>query len=125
MHTLPSAPIFVTTALGIVWSVKKFRFDAFGRSVLAWKHGHESRGTGVDCCDVQHHRRSVTTHTGATSDSELVTDAHEHFATRADARAAVFEWLVWYDADRLHSALEYRPPVEYEEHLTNHLHQAA
>lgn len=54
---------------------------------------------------------------------ELVDD--EHFATRAEARAAVFEWLVWYNADRLHSALDYRPPVEYEQHLTNHLQQAA
>ncbi len=54
---------------------------------------------------------------------ELVDD--EHFATRAEARAAVFEWLVWYNVDRLHSSLEYRPPVEYEQHLTNHLHQAA
>ena len=40
-------------------------------------------------------------------------------------RAAVFEWLIWYNADRLHSALDYQPPVEYEQHLTNHLHQAA
>jgi transposase InsO family protein len=54
---------------------------------------------------------------------ELVDD--EHFATRAQARAAVFEWLIWYNADRLHSALEYQPPVEYEHHLTNHLQQAA
>jgi transposase InsO family protein len=54
---------------------------------------------------------------------ELVDD--EHFATRAEARAAVFEWLNWYNTDRLHSALDYRPPVEYEQHLTNHLQQAA
>jgi transposase InsO family protein len=52
---------------------------------------------------------------------ELVDD--EHFATRADARAAVFEWLNWYNTDRLHSALHYRPPVEYEQHLTNHQQQ--
>jgi len=54
---------------------------------------------------------------------ELVDD--EHFATRTEARAAVFEWLIWYNTDRLHSALEYQPPVEYEQHLTNHLQQAA
>jgi transposase InsO family protein len=54
---------------------------------------------------------------------ELVDD--EHFATRAEARAAVFEWLIWYNAERLHSALEYRPPLEYEQHHTDHLHQAA
>lgn len=54
---------------------------------------------------------------------EVVDD--EHFATRDQARAAVFEWLIWYNIDRLHSSLEYRPPVEYEQHLTNHLQQAA
>jgi transposase InsO family protein len=54
---------------------------------------------------------------------ELVDD--EHFATRAEARAAVFEWLIWYNTDRLHSSLEYRPPVEYEHHLNNHQQQAA
>jgi transposase InsO family protein len=54
---------------------------------------------------------------------ELVDD--EHFATRADARAAVFEWLIWYNTDRLHSALQYRPPVEFEQHLIHHQQQAA
>ena len=39
---------------------------------------------------------------------ELVDD--EHFSTRTEARAAVFEWLIWYNADRLHSALDYQPP---------------
>jgi transposase InsO family protein len=45
----------------------------------------------------------------------------EHFATKAEARAAVFEWLIWYNATRLHSALDYRPPIEYEQHLTEQL----
>jgi len=54
---------------------------------------------------------------------ELVDD--EHFATRTEARAAVFEWLIWYNTDRLHSALQYRPPVEYEQHLIHHQQQAA
>jgi transposase InsO family protein len=54
---------------------------------------------------------------------ELVDD--EHFTSRAEARAAVFEWLIWYNSDRLHSALQYRPPVEYEQHLTSNQQQAA
>ena len=33
---------------------------------------------------------------------ELVDD--EHFATERKAAAAVFEWLIWYNAERLHSA---------------------
>ena len=49
----------------------------------------------------------------------------EHFATRADAREEIFTWLNWYNRTRLHSSIGIRPPVEYEQHLTNHLQQAA
>jgi transposase InsO family protein len=49
----------------------------------------------------------------------------ERFATKAAARAAVFRWLVWYNESRLHSALNYQPPVEYEKTLTTPLQQAA
>ncbi len=41
----------------------------------------------------------------------------EHFATKADARAAIFAWVVWYNTTRLHSSLGQRPPVEYEQSL--------
>ncbi len=33
-------------------------------------------------------------------------------------RSKVFGWLNWYNASRLHSSLDYRPPIEYEEQLT-------
>jgi transposase InsO family protein len=46
---------------------------------------------------------------------ELVDDAH--YATKEQARVAVFEWLVWYNRERLHSSIGYRPPEEYEHHL--------
>jgi transposase InsO family protein len=42
----------------------------------------------------------------------------EHFVTRAEARAEIFAWLNWYNTIRLHSSLDFRPPIEYEEHLT-------
>ncbi len=48
-------------------------------------------------------------------------DDGEHFATKAEARAAVFQWIVWYNTTRLHSALDYRAPIEYEQHLTKQL----
>ena len=41
----------------------------------------------------------------------------EHFATRAEARRETFLWLNWYNAARLHSSLDYCPPIEYEEQL--------
>lgn len=45
----------------------------------------------------------------------------EHFVTKTEARVAVFEWINWYNTTRLHSALDYRPPIEYERHLTEQL----
>jgi transposase InsO family protein len=37
------------------------------------------------------------------------------FATRAQARAAVFDWIeIFYNRVRLHSALDYKSPVDFE-----------
>lgn len=46
---------------------------------------------------------------------ELVDDAH--YTTKIEARVAVFEWLVWYNRERLHSSIGYTPPEEYEVQL--------
>ena len=41
--------------------------------------------------------------------------ASGQFATRAEARAAIFEFIeVWYNRQRLHSSLGYRSPEEFE-----------
>ena len=41
---------------------------------------------------------------------ELVDDAY--FATKEDARLAIFEWVMWYNNERLHSSLGYASPQE-------------
>jgi putative transposase len=37
------------------------------------------------------------------------------FATRAEARRAIFRWLNWYNTSRLHSSLDHTPPCEWEQ----------
>ena len=37
------------------------------------------------------------------------------FATRAEARQAIFRWINWYNSQRLHSSLDYIPPIEWEQ----------
>jgi transposase InsO family protein len=52
----------------------------------------------------------------ATLKSELV--ERRHWATRAAARTAIFAWIeVFYNRQRAHSALAYRPPAVFEEVL--------
>jgi putative transposase len=36
------------------------------------------------------------------------------FATRADARRAIFRWINWYNTSRLHTSLDGVPPIEWE-----------
>ena len=39
------------------------------------------------------------------------------FRTRAEARLAIREWIeAWYNRRRLSSVLDYRSPIEWEDH---------
>jgi putative transposase len=44
---------------------------------------------------------------------ELVDRAH--YRSRAEARAAIFRWIAWYNRFRLHSTRGYLPPIEWEQ----------
>jgi putative transposase len=41
--------------------------------------------------------------------------ARYRFPTRADARRAIFAWINRYNQHRLHSSLDYLPPIEWEQ----------
>jgi transposase InsO family protein len=44
---------------------------------------------------------------------ELIDDTY--FASHAEARLAIFEWINWYNSERLHSSIGYQSPMEYEQ----------
>jgi putative transposase len=91
---------------------------------------HSDRGSEytsaacIDACTRLGLRRSMS-RTGSCLDNaaaeswfaslkvELV-DRH-HYRTRAEARAAIFAWIAWYNRFRLHSARGYLPPIEWEQ----------
>jgi putative transposase len=101
-----------------------------GRHQLADTIFHTDRGAEytsaacIDACTRLGLRRSMG-RTGSCLDNavaeswfaslkvELVDRAH--YRTRAEARAAVFAWIAWYNRFRLHSARGYLPPVEWEQ----------
>ncbi|MHB8288274.1 MAG: integrase core domain-containing protein [Acidimicrobiales bacterium] len=47
---------------------------------------------------------------------------YAHYFKKQEARIAIFEWITWYNNERLHSSLGYMPPEEFEE---AHKHQEA
>ena len=91
---------------------------------------HSDRGSEytstacIDACTRLGLRRSMS-RTGSCLDNavaeswfaslkvELV-DRH-HYRTRAQARAAIFGWIAWYNRFRLHSTRGYLPPIEWEQ----------
>ncbi|MCP4086125.1 MAG: transposase, partial [Actinomycetia bacterium] len=40
----------------------------------------------------------------------------QEFATRAEARRAIFRWINWYNPDRIHTSLNHLAPCEWEDH---------
>jgi transposase InsO family protein len=103
---------------------------ARGKGFLAGTVFHSDHGCQYTsgefkaCCE----RMGITQSMGTVGDSydnamaeslwsslkrELVDDAH--FATKQEARLAVFEWITWYNNERLHSSLDYMSPREFEE----------
>jgi putative transposase len=101
-----------------------------GRSRMPDTIFHTDRGSEytaaacVDACQRLGLRRSMG-RTGSCLDNavaeswfatlkvELVD--RQHYRTRAQARAAIFAWIAWYNRFRLHSTRGYLPPIEWEQ----------
>jgi putative transposase len=39
----------------------------------------------------------------------------QSFGTRRQAKDEIIQWLLWYNQQRLHSTLNYKSPIEYEQ----------
>jgi putative transposase len=112
--------------------------DALGMAVVA--RGGDHAVTGViahadrgsqytandylDYCQARQMRPSVGK-TGVCWDNAVVESFWESlkrecvqgriFATRAEARRAIFRWINWYNTSRLHTSLNHIPPIEWEQ----------
>jgi len=91
---------------------------------------HADRGTQytsndyLDFC-LHHQLRPSVGRTGVCWDNAVVESFWESlkreciqgrvFATRAEARRAIFRWINWYNTSRLHSSLDHIPPLEWEQ----------
>ncbi len=45
------------------------------------------------------------------------TDYSDNFETVEEARIAIFDWINWYNKERIHSSIRYLSPVKFEELL--------
>lgn len=75
-------------------------------------HIVQSMGTVGDSYD-----NAMMESTWSSLKRELVYETH--FTTREEARQAIFEWIIWYNAERLHSSIAYMSPMEFEESQDN------
>ena len=101
-----------------------------GDSAVAGVIAHADRGSQytandyIDFCQERQMRPSVG-QTGVCWDNAVAESFWESlkrecvrdrvFATRAEARRAIFRWINWYNSARLHSTLNHIPPLEWEQ----------
>lgn len=104
-----------------------------GDSAVAGIITHADRGSQytsndyLDFCQARQLRPSVG-RTGVCWDNAVAESFWESlkreciqgrvFATRAEARRAIFRWINWYNTDRLHTSLNSVPPIEWEHHYS-------
>ena len=110
--------------------------DALGMAVtarggtVAGTIAHADRGSQYTSNDYlefcQHHQlRPSVGRTGVCWDNAVAESFWESlkreclqdcvFATRAEARRAIFRWINWYNTTRLHTSLNSVPPIEWEQ----------
>ena len=88
------------------------------QALLAARGAVPSMSAKGDCYD-----NAVAEAFFATLEHELLVDTT--FVSRAAARAGLFDFVTWYNAERLHSSLGYVSPAQYEQHLVAQSARAA
>ena len=90
----------------------QYACNAF-RALIKSKEIQQSMGRKGNCWD-----NAVTESFFKTLKTELI--YHRKFATIAEAKIAIFEYIeIWYNNQRLHSAIGYKTPCQMEQQLLN------
>lgn len=87
----------------------QFTSDAFRRRCRALRIVQSMGGVGTS------YDNAMIESAWSSLKRELVYETH--FSTKEEARSLVFEWIIWYNSDRLHSSIQYMSPMEFEEYL--------
>jgi transposase InsO family protein len=114
----------VLDALGMAIATRGGDAQAAGVICHADRGSQYTSNDYVDFCQDRQMRPSVG-RTGVCWDNAVAESFWESlkreclqgrvFATRAEARRAIFKWINWYNTTRLHSTLDHASPLEWEQ----------
>jgi putative transposase len=106
------------------WAYVAFVLDVYSRMIVGWQVANHMRTElPLDALEMALWRRRIKKSSGLIHHSDR---GSQYFKAELiemqgpwkdvdQVERAIFRWVTWYNEERLHSALDYVPPAEYEE----------